>query len=229
MTDPVVDISHWQDNVNFEAMAQAGVVGVIHKATEGSSYIDANYSGRKKSATEAGLLWGAYHFLRPGDMVQQAKHFVNTAGSIDIYAADHEDPEVSLNDLKTFLREVKRLTGTTPIIYSGHVIKEQVGSHPDPELGQYALWLAHYTTASSPSWPKQIWPEWWLWQYTDKGSCPGISGNCDLNRYDGPVDELIEEWTGEEDVIPEPGPEPSLVTITIKVTGNAIVKVVEEN
>lgn len=212
----VVDISHWQDCVDFEAMAEGGVVGVIHKATESTAYVDADYAPRRPQAEAAGLLWGAYHFLRPGDMIAQARHFVAFAGDVDLYAADHEDPGVSLDDLKTFLREVEALTGTKPIIYSGHVIKEQVDGC-DPDLAPYRLWLAHYD--ESPSWPKDTWPDWWLWQHTDTGKCPGITGNVDCNRYDGSAEDLEAEWREPSTSAPAPvrkGP----ITITITITAD---------
>lgn len=213
---PVVDISHWQENPNFETMHDAGVVGVIHKATESTGYVDADYAPRRPKAEAAGLLWGAYHFLRPGNMVSQARHFVDVAGDIDLYAADHEDPGVSLDDLKTFLREVENLTGKKPIVYSGHVIKDQVHGR-DPDLVDNPLWLAHYTTGT-PTWPKDTWPTWWLWQYTDKGSVPGISGYADCNRYQGSADNLVNEWAGEDaPPTPEPVPEPGEVTVVITI------------
>ena len=37
----------------------------------------------------------------------------------------------SLDDLKEFLGEVWELTGLPPVIYSGHVIKDQVGTGAD--------------------------------------------------------------------------------------------------
>jgi hypothetical protein len=44
-------------------------------------------------------------------MKDQAQYFVTKAAKdLGLYAGDHEDEGVSLDDLKTFLREVKRLT-----------------------------------------------------------------------------------------------------------------------
>ena len=120
-----------------------------------------------------------------------------SAKNLDLYAADHEDEGVLLDDLKTFLREVKRLTGKSPIVYSGHVLKEQLDDRRDSELSQYRLWLAQYTSGI-PSWPKATFPQWWLWQYTENGECDGIpgdsEGNLDLNKYDGTGRQLINEW-----------------------------------
>ena len=225
---PVIDISHWQENVDFEAIKATGVLGVIHKATEGASNVDDRYAPRRPQAEAAGLLWGAYHFLRPGNMQQQAQHFVETAGDIDLYAADHEDTGVSLSGLKAFLAEVEKLTGKKAVIYSGHVIKEQVpDNHFNSVLAQHPLWLAHY--APEPEWPSATWPSWWLWQYSDKLKVDGVSpGTCDCNRYMGTPDELVEEWTGKEPE-PEPGPEPAPAeptVITIMVEGPATVTVV---
>lgn len=204
----VVDLSHWDEVDSFEDAKDDGVVGIIHKATESNNYFDPTYNQRKKDALAAGLLWGAYHFLRPGNIKDQAQYFVREVGkNLDLYAADHEDEGVSLDDLKTFLSEVKRLTGKSPIIYSGHVLKEQLGDRRDSELSQYRLWLAQYTSRT-PSWPKPTFPQWWLWQYTEHGECDGIpgdsEGNLDLNKYAGTKQQLIDEWC--EEVPPKPAP-----------------------
>jgi lysozyme len=205
----VVDLSHWDEVDSFEDAKDDGVVGIIHKATESNNYFDPTYNQRKRDALAARLLWGAYHFLRPGNMKDQAHYFVSEAGkNLDLYAADHEDEGVSLDDLKTFLREVKRLTGKSPIIYSGHVLKEQLGDRRDSELSQYRLWLAQYTSSGTPSWPKATFLQWWLWQYTEHGECDGIpgdsEGNLDLNKYTGTKKQLIDEWC--EEVSPKPAP-----------------------
>jgi lysozyme len=117
-----------------------------------------------------------------------------------IYAADHEDAGVSLDDLKAFCAEVDRLTGKPPIIYSGYLIKDQIGTGRDAELARYPLWLNHWN--SNPSWPTATWPTCWLWQYSNGQNgplphgCPGMHGDVDTNSYGGTDDQLIAEWTG---------------------------------
>ena len=205
----VVDLSHWDEVDSFEDAKDDGVVGIIHKATESNNYFDPTYDQRKKAALAAGLLWGAYHFLRPDNMQDQAQYFVGKVEkNFDLYAADHEDEGISLDDLKSFLRELKRLTGKSPIIYSGHLLKQQLGDRRDFELSQYRLWLAQYTSGT-PSWPVATFPQWWLWQYTEHGECNGISGdsedNLDLNRYTGSKQQLVDEWC--EKVSPKLAPQ----------------------
>lgn len=221
-----IDISHHQTiPESLKPARDSGILGVIHKATEGASYVDDKYEARKYLAAECGMRWGAYHFLRPGDMEEQAAFFVETAG-LDgdmLYAADHEDPGVSLGALKTFLAAVDDMIGRPngTVIYSGHVLKEQL-SKPDAFLSAHRLWIAQY--ASSPTLPAGF-SEYFAWQYTDKGSVPGINPPVDLNAYDGTPDELMAEWSGSGEMPapgPEPGPEPipapQVVELTIRIT-----------
>src|SRR5499427_3370065 len=75
----VVDLSHWDKVDSFDDAKDDGVVGIIHKATESNNYFDPTYNQRKEDALVAGLLWGAYHFLRPGNIKDQAQYFVSKA------------------------------------------------------------------------------------------------------------------------------------------------------
>ena len=73
----VVDLSHWDEVNSFEDAKNDGVVSIIHKATESNNDFGPTYNQRKNDALAAGLLWGAYHFLRPGNMENQAQYFVS--------------------------------------------------------------------------------------------------------------------------------------------------------
>jgi GH25 family lysozyme M1 (1,4-beta-N-acetylmuramidase) len=199
-TPSVIDLSHWQgDAVDFTAIKGSGIIGAIHKATEGSGVYDAAYDKNRSNAELAGLAWGAYHFLRPGDMVDQAEFFLKYAKPDDftLLAADHEDSGVSLNDLKVFLQVVRRRSGINAVVYSGSVIRQQLGDVRDVILAQHRFWLSYYTTEEQPpAWPKATWPEYWLWQYTNTGKVPGIEGDVDLNAF-GPLPGGRFVWAGE--------------------------------
>jgi lysozyme len=234
-TPRVIDLSHHNSIPrDLTAAAAAGIIGVIHKMTEGSSYVDDHAEARFYLAGQAGMRWGLYHFLRPGDMEQQAQHFIDAAqdaGVIDrdtLLAADHEDPKVSYDDLMDFLIAVENITGRIPKIYSGHVIKDQCGSS-SPYPNKYPLWLANY--ASSPTLPHGC-QKYYLWQYTDQGSIAGVTPPTDLNQIQpGVTDaEFMAMWSGGDEPVVEPEPpEPEVepeppvagegesVTITIRI------------
>lgn len=213
----VVDLSHWNTVEDMHATAAAGIWGCIHKATEGEGVVDEMYEERRALAAGALLRWGAYHFLRPGDMAEQAAFFVEIAGIDEhmLYAADYEDDRVSLDDLKAFVSMVEQLVGRPEscVIYSGHVLKEQLDGAPDAFLGKRRLWLAQY--AAKPTLPPG-WERAWLWQYTDQGEIAGIAPPVDLDAYDGTREALAAEWAGAGTIAP-PGA-PQVITVSIRIT-----------
>lgn len=80
MLNAVVDLSHYNDPVNFVEAVAGGILGVVHKATEGLTNIDLKYAERRPLAQAAGLLWGAYHLGHSQDGVAQAHHYLSTIG-----------------------------------------------------------------------------------------------------------------------------------------------------
>src|SRR5258706_7209929 len=82
MPDPlnvVIDISHHNANPDFQQAKAAGILGVIHKATQGLTYKDPMYLTNRQKALDAGLLWGAYHFGDGTDGTAQADFFLSVA------------------------------------------------------------------------------------------------------------------------------------------------------
>jgi lysozyme len=210
----VIDLSH--HNVipqSLKPAAAAGILGVIHKATEATDYLDPKLDARAALARDAGLLFGVYHFLRPGDMDAQAEHFLDSIGHLLddklLLCADHEDSGVSLDELAAFLATIKEQTGHDPVLYSGHLLKEQIGEDDDNEFTKYRLWLAQYTD-DVPTLPAGF-ADWWLWQYTDAGEVPGIVPPVDLNAYARTAVQLRDEWSGFK-----PAPADRLVRIAIE-------------
>ena len=129
----VVDLSHHNENVDFAKMKANGIVGVIHKATQGLTYVDKTYAKRRAMAVECGLLWGAYHFGVGGDGSDQAQFFLETTkpDAHTLLVLDYEPnltgPTMSLDQAREFVEHVGDATGRWPGLYSGHLIKEQLG------------------------------------------------------------------------------------------------------
>lgn len=201
----VVDIFHGDEVSSFPAARQFGIRGVIHKATESATVVDHAYAGRRLLAGEAGLLWGAYHFMRPGDPVAQADHFVDMAepDPQTLMALDHEDDKVPLADAIAFMRTVEGRTGRKMVLYSGFLIKAQIRKAASADrsfLSFRRLWLSHYSP--NPYWPP-CWQVPWLWQFTGDGVgprphfVPGMQDEMDINSYAGTADALAAEWAGE--------------------------------
>src|SRR5262245_29883817 len=167
----VLDISHHNSGQSWTQIKRAGIVGIIHKATEGASYTDDTYVRRRGPAADAGLLWGAYHFANGSNVSDQVEHFLNVVGVDDsvLYALDWEDnpggSTMSLEQARQFLQLVdNRIVADRCVLYSGNVAKEQLGNRRDEFSGRHRLWLAQY--GSNPTW-QLSWSGFWLWQYSD--------------------------------------------------------------
>ncbi len=77
-----VDASHYQGDVDWKKVKNAGYVFVILKATDGLGQ-DSTFSRNRAKATEAGLIVGAYHFYRPRHSVAaQVRNFLKTIGEV---------------------------------------------------------------------------------------------------------------------------------------------------
>lgn len=206
ITPRVIDISHHNTVKDLKAAAAAGIWGVIHKASQGAFFRDADYARHRAMATDAGLLWGAYHFNDGDDVAAQVDNFLKAAQPDDntLLVLDYEDnpqSDMSIDHAVQFLRLVESKVGRKAAIYSGNRIKQYIGQLNDADRAyvlSHRLWLCQYG-------PKAVLPKgfskWWLWQYTDgvvnvaAGSpVPGIEGKLDCNAYNGTHEQLISEW-----------------------------------
>lgn len=198
----VVDLSH--HNVIPKGLTEAkaaGVVGVIHKATEGASITDHKYNSRRALASSAGLLWGAYHFMRPGSVSAQVNLFMEIAKPNDetLMACDYEDEGIPVNALVEFMQQLEEKLGRSPVLYCGHILKAKLGSRPRAELQKYRLWLAQYGPTPHPP---AGWSKTWLWQFSDGSvgpkphSVPGINSPVDCDHFAGSDEQLRNEWAG---------------------------------
>lgn len=222
-----IDLSHHNTVNELHSAAAAGIVGILHKCTEGSTFLDEDYHTRRRMAAEAGLAFGAYHFLKHGNVKAQMAWFLDNC-ELPVGARaciDYEDEACTLDDLREAVEELTAQAEDLQLtVYSGHLIKEQLGSASDPVLEQTSLWVAQYGT-SSPSWPKGTWATWTLWQYTDTAFVAGISGPVDGNRFNGSA-ENCRKWFGPVDA-PTPQPvDPSTVIVSVQAPEGVPVQII---
>ena len=204
----VVDLYHNDNVTSFATAAANGTWGIIHKATTGGTGTDPAYAGRRQQALDAGLLWGAYHWGTAHEPVSdQVDNFLNTAQPDEntLVALDYEETQgnqMLLAQAREFLTLLYEQLGRQAVLYSGGLIKQQLGNTVDPFFGSHRLWLPQYGTMSPVV--QASWKTYWLWQYTDSktgtqpNSMPGIpgdsNGNLDCNSYLGTQEQLAAEW-----------------------------------
>jgi len=186
-----IDVSWYQKTIDWKEVATTKVFAFI-KATEGASLEDKLFTTNWTAARNAGLLRGAYHFFHPSaDAIKQAEFFLSTVVTcemppvLDVEASDNV-PSARLVDGVN--RWVEHITNRLrrPLIYASPSFWQRL---PASDIEQKAdLWIAEWEIEH----PTKIgnWPGWSFWQYTSRGSVPGIAGSVDLNRFNGSIDDL---------------------------------------
>lgn len=216
MTVICVDLSSYQKGFNFQTFKSSGGLGVILKATEGTSIKDSSYSAFRSGAIVAGLKVASYHFFHPAEPHAQAAFYLSVAKPVagERVVCDWEisgcDPDLVVEFFKA-IRQMRPDLQLT--VYSGNVAKEQLGSTRNAWLAENtSLWVAQYSKPP-PSWPTATWPQWSLWQYSGSGQAPGFSGQCDLNEFNGTSEQFL-EWMGPAATISPPAAQLPVVTIS---------------
>jgi lysozyme len=186
-----IDVSHWQGTINWTSVKNSGVAFAMCKATEGTTYTDPTFATNYAAMKSHGIVRGAYHFARPGsNATTQAIFFVNTVlpkqGDLqlvlDLEATDGQTPAQVWAWTQTFCAKVQSLTHRPPIIYTGYYFWRDNVGNPTNNLN-CPLWMARY--ASSPLPLPAAWNQWTFWQYSSTGTTPGVSGNCDVDYFNG--------------------------------------------
>jgi GH25 family lysozyme M1 (1,4-beta-N-acetylmuramidase) len=209
---PGLDISHYQGDVNFDAIKASGNEFVIMKATEGTTYVDP-YVGAYYAAVRAvGLGYGTYHFADGTDPIAEANHFISVVSPLDESQVLILDWEVNVGDpvgwCWAFLSHVHDVLGVWPLIYmSGSRVPAFYGSNVLRNCGLWVAWYGRDPNADLPLSCTYI-----MHQYTSSGSVPGINGRVDQDAFYGTIDQFnAYGYHAEQPTlppVPTPTPEP---------------------
>jgi GH25 family lysozyme M1 (1,4-beta-N-acetylmuramidase) len=194
-----IDVSHWQNVIDWAKVKTAGKRFAYIKATESTDFLDNMYATNRAQAKAQGIKVGAYHFAQPsttsGDAVAEANWFIKNAAPVSgelLPVLDLEvDGGLSVSQLQAWVRafmdRVYTLTGVRGAIYvSPSFWSNHMGNTTSIATAGYeVLWIAHWTASTSPTVPANNWngKGWTFWQYTSSGTVSGIGGSVDLDRY----------------------------------------------
>ncbi len=186
-----IDISHWQGDrgtINWEKVKAAGYEFVFIKATQGTAYKDTRYLEQVAGARKAGMVVGHYHFAHGADAIKEADFFLSVV-SLQKGEPVVLDYEITLAKpavwCKEWLDRVAEKLGFKPMIYLNESTVKSVDWSSVASAG-YGLWEAKYgnndSVAAESEKPKtDEWSFYAVWQFSSKGSVPGIIGDVDLD------------------------------------------------
>ncbi len=170
---------------------------VYVKATQGTTVYNRYYAADIRAARARGIATGAYHFystLTPAD--KQAAWFIKKAAIaagdmppvLDVEPTDKQIERMGgkqklFSEMLRWLHAVERACGKRPVLYLGQrFVNEHLPSAP-PALRGYEVWIARYGEYKP-------YVHLLHWQLTPFGRVRGITGDVDINVFNGTREEF---------------------------------------
>ena len=188
-----IDVSHYQDVIDWKSIAEAGISFVFVKATEGMSLKDKLFNRNWERIKREGIRRGAYHFFRPTISAErQANHFSESVALemgdlppvLDVEVLDGVSRKELLTGVHAWLVHTEMEYGVKPIIYTN---QNFYNKYLKNEFREYPLWIARYSLREPRLRDKSTWT---FWQFTSSGKINGIEGRTDFNVFSGSQEEL---------------------------------------
>jgi lysozyme len=219
-----LDISSCNGDPSFESIKAAGIEGVYHRATLGTTP-DAAFQRHRAAARAAGLRWGSYGVLVPGaNVLAQALAFIAAVGAVEPTDLpcfiDFESAGDRPDDAESWCVHVEQALQRQVGLYSYRSYLAALSISAEHPLRKRWLWLADYEGAphSPPGWPE---PK--LWQaFGDVGvasvavafGATGIAGaradgsgvHIDRDFYNGNAEDLV-AWIASTSLAQMPPPQ----------------------
>ena len=220
-----VDISYYQGTIDWAKAKAAGVKFAFVRVSDGTTFVDPKFVQNWSNTKTNGVIRGAYQFFRPSQNVNaQADMMINAIGQytpgdlppvIDVEADGGLAPATVAARVRQWVDRVKTALGVEPIVYTGmYFWRDEVGG--PTSFAPNPLWIAQYTSLC-PNLPAP-WMKWTFWQHTDSGHVNGITGNVDMDKFNGDITALIAFANGSANPNPNPMPSGSCVSATLNKT-----------
>ena len=175
-----IDVSKFQGNINWTKVARDSSIRFVYvRSTEGTSIQDPYYRSNVKNARKAGLLVGAYHVYSSKTTAYQQmanirkmvkKSDLDLAPVLDIEG--HHAGRLYMERVDKLLELMHNAYGVRPVIYTSERVYKI--HFANKKYSKYHIFIANYRGYPTTRFT--------LWQYTETGHCPGISGYVDFIR-----------------------------------------------
>lgn len=189
-----IDVSEHQGSINWETVASQIDFAIVRLGyrgyANGNIVTDAYYATNMQGAIANGVPVGVYFYSQATSYeegVEEANYVLSMLGDYTLsypIVLDREDPmqeDARTNNMSVeqhtqaalgFLETIEA-AGRSAMIYTNQMY---YALYFDLEqIYKYPVWFAQY--ANEPVWPY----EFSIWQYSENGEVPGISGPVDMN------------------------------------------------
>ena len=195
-SEPGVDVSAYQGNIDWQKVKQSGITFAIirlgYRGYESGKLVKDDYAVKNlEGARAAGLKVGAYFFSQALSTKEVDEEIAFMMDVLDGFLPDMHlvlDWEIPTANARTAKMDARTLTdiqlhyckairekGYEPMIYFNWHQSDNL--YYLSELEDYPFWLALYQDRMTYPWKVE------MWQYTCTGRVPGIQGDVDINVY----------------------------------------------
>jgi GH25 family lysozyme M1 (1,4-beta-N-acetylmuramidase) len=215
-----IDISAHQGDITaaeWQQIKAAGIQFVFARVSLGACCdFDANYVNNLNRAIAAGIPIGPYsvgyphtNMSDPNDAANEANYLISLTKSyyqgsgimlrpvldIELPSPGTLSKSFTSQWVVKWANTIKAGLGVDPIIYT---YTSYAAAELDSSVTSYPLWIANYnyTPPNTPPASTYVpWSSWKFWQYSSTGSVPGISGNVDLDVFDGTFLQMLQQFS----------------------------------
>ena len=224
MKEKLIDVSTWNGNIDWDKVYKSGVRYAMIRSSfgiENPNQVDNKFVRNITNAQKAGVKCGIYHYSYAKSAAEAKKEAEFCLKTIKGYKIDlpvafdiedssqtHLGKDTLTSIVIAFCDRIKS-AGYRPMLYCNpNWLCNYL--HKDKLINKYDIWLANWGV-SAPSYNCAI------WQYSENGSVPGISGSVDMNW-------IFKDYTSTKPATTKPVTKPSSVKKTdysVKVTAQA--------
>lgn len=191
-----VDVSHWQQEIDWKTLRTQGANFAFIKATEGGKHVDRLFRRNWNEARKAGIPRGAYHFFywcRAAS--EQADWFIRNVPKepgalppvldVEWYGNKGSCPKkppraTVLKKMKVFSDRIEAHYGVKPIIYTTPDFYED---NLQGQFTDHSFWLRSVAAHPRERYPNRPFA---FWQYSGTGTAKrGVETKIDLNVFNG--------------------------------------------
>ena len=188
-----IDISRWQEDIDFKKVKDAGCEFVIIRMGINSDIdkdlsMDTYFKKNIKNAKKAGLKIGVYVYTSSINNKTAREHALWTVKSLNHEKLDfpvaydwenwdklrsYEVSMFKLTDSYLTFSNILKENGYDSMLYSSYYYLKNIWMFSN----EYNVWLAHYTDKTDYD------DKYMMWQMTNIGKIDGIKGDVDIDIY----------------------------------------------
>ena len=196
MANQVVDVSTFQQTIDWSQVKQDGIVGAMIRAGYGFGTVDNQYHANVTGCENNGIPYGMYHYsyaTNIEDAKKEAEFFINNAkGTSPSYPLAMDVEEASqaamgkqaLTAMILAFCDVVKAAGYQPMLYTNLNWATNYIDMSQIDNAGIRVWIAQYNTTLDYK------GNYFLWQYTSSGRVAGIPANVDLNYLGSDTGEI---------------------------------------